>query len=117
MKPEYLRREPTLPVTIVVPVRDEGGTIDALLRSLLDQSRAPAEIVIVDAGSRDDTAECVRRWSDQYPEIRLVEAGAAHPGEARNAGITASSHEWIALTDAGIHVDREWLAELWRARE
>jgi len=29
----------------------------------------------------------------------------------------ASSQEWIALTDAGIHVDREWLAELWRARE
>jgi cellulose synthase/poly-beta-1,6-N-acetylglucosamine synthase-like glycosyltransferase len=106
-----------LPVSVVVPVRDEGGTVDALLHSLLEQSRPPGEIVVVDAGSGDDTAERVRRWGDRYPAIRLVQTGPAHPGEARNAGIAAAAHTWVALTDAGIRVDRDWLAELWAARE
>jgi len=105
-----------LPIAVVVPARDEAHSIDALLQSLLEQSRAAAEIVVVDAGSRDDTAERVRRWAERCASVRLVTAGPAYPGEARNIGIAATTQEWVALTDAGIRVDREWLSELWRAR-
>jgi cellulose synthase/poly-beta-1,6-N-acetylglucosamine synthase-like glycosyltransferase len=106
-----------LPVSVVVPARDEGGTIDALIESLLAQSGAPTEIVVVDGGSRDDTVVRVRQWSERDSRIRLIRVGPAYPGEARNAGIAAAASYWVALTDAGIRVDREWLEELWRARE
>jgi glycosyltransferase involved in cell wall biosynthesis len=102
---------------VVIPARDEGESIDALLDSLLRQRRRAAEIVVVDAGSRDDTADRVRRWSERVAAIRLVEAGEAYPGEARNAGIAAASFDWIALTDAGIRVDPDWLSGLWKAHE
>jgi GT2 family glycosyltransferase len=105
------------PVTVVVPLRDESATVDGLLESLVEQSRPPAEIVLVDAGSRDDTVERVRRWSQRSTAIRLLEMGPAHPGQARNAGIAAAHYGWVALTDAGIRVERDWLAELWRAHE
>src|SRR5947209_1841597 len=83
-----------LPVSVVVPARDESGTIDGVLEALLGQREAADEILVVDAGSRDDTAARVGRWSARYPQIRLLSIGPAYPGEARNAGIAAVRHAW-----------------------
>jgi glycosyltransferase involved in cell wall biosynthesis len=99
-------------VAVVIPARDEEATIERLLDSLLAQSRRPTEIVVVDAGSSDETANLVAAFSARDATIRLVRSGPSNPGTARNEGVESTSAEWIAFTDAGIRVEQEWLERL-----
>ena len=76
------------------------------MRSAAEQSLAPGEIVVVDDGSEVPLAETDFAFSTV--PVRLVRlAGNAGGGAARNAGITASSCEWIALLDS----DDTWLPD------
>src|SRR5579864_2467986 len=85
-------------ISLIVPVRNEAATLGSFLDSL-SQSVAPLEMIFVDAGSTDDSAQLLR--SAESPGIRLVEAGPAFPGRARNIGIQQATTPWIAMTDAG----------------
>lgn len=104
--------EGRLRVSLVVPVRDEAETLDDLLSSLARQTLQPDEIVFVDGGSKDDTLTQLHDASGWSSTIRVVEAGDATPGRGRNVGISAASHDWLALTDAGTRAEPEWLARL-----
>lgn len=99
-------------VSLIVPVRDEGATIRNLLASVFEQSRLPDEVVIADGGSKDDTKEIIRFFIDKGYPIKLIEAGAAYPGTVRNLAILAARFDIIAMTDAGITLDKTWLEEL-----
>lgn len=106
-----------LPVTLVVPVRNESGTVSALMDSIDAQTRRPAEIVFVDGGSSDRTVDIIRAKSDEDPRYTVIEAdGPATPGRGRNLGLAAARHEWVAMTDAGIRLEPTWLEALWGAR-
>lgn len=98
-------------VSLVVPLRDEEGTVAELMESIAAQDRPPDEIVAVDAGSRDQTADILRSFSGRLPVV-VVSRGPLFPGEARNEGVRAASHQWIAFTDGGVRLDRHWLSEL-----
>ncbi|HXG68173.1 MAG TPA: glycosyltransferase [Blastocatellia bacterium] len=99
-------------VSLVVPVRDEAATIQTLLDSIAAQSRQPDEVVFVDGGSVDDTVARLRDAGLRDNRIRVIEAGDATPGRGRNVGIAAARCEWIALTDAGIRLEPQWLEKL-----
>ncbi|PIR58750.1 MAG: hypothetical protein COU69_03745 [Candidatus Pacebacteria bacterium CG10_big_fil_rev_8_21_14_0_10_56_10] len=103
-------------VSLVVTVLNEAATINSLLTSVAKQSRLPEEVVMVDGGSSDGTVRLVRRFAADHPQLnlKLIE----QPGNrsvGRNAGITAASHDWIAITDAGCTLHQHWLAELMAA--
>lgn len=99
-------------MTVVIPVRDEAGTIDALLGDLVVQRRPPAEILVVDTGSRDNTVARVASWSRRDMRIRQLFAPGAYPGGARNAAVRLVQTDWIAFVDAGIRVSPDWLERL-----
>ena len=101
----------SLAATVIVTVRNESGSIDALLDSLLRGSRPPEEIVIADGGSTDDTVVRLRARAGSEPRLRVLET----PGNrsvGRNAAIRAARHEIIACTDAGVEVEPTWLEEI-----
>ena len=98
-------------ISLVVPLQDEESTIESLLRSIAAQTLTPNEIVLVDAGCRDATFRRAAALGTGLP-LRVVSAGRVYPGAARNAGVEASTHEWIAFTDGGVVVDASWLAGL-----
>lgn len=60
------------PLVIISPVRDEAALIEKTLQSVVAQTVRPTEWVIVDDGSKDNTAAIVQRYAEQYPFIRLV---------------------------------------------
>jgi glycosyltransferase involved in cell wall biosynthesis len=100
--------------SLIVTVLDEADTIDALLESIACQSRAPDEIVVADGGSRDGTREALQRWTSRLP-LRVVDAHGSTIARGRNLAIEASSGDLIAVTDAGVRLDPQWLAELHRS--
>ncbi len=91
------------PISVVIPARNAADTIGRALVSVARQTCRPAEIILVDDASTDDTAQCAAAAG--LPDLRLIRhdqrGGAA---AARNAGIAAASGEYIAFLDA----DDEW---------
>jgi len=87
-------------VSIVLPCYNAQRTISATIRSVLDQQIQDFELIVVDDGSCDHTAELVRDfcWSDE--RIRLLAQANSGPSAARNAGIANSTASIIAFIDA-----------------
>ena len=96
-------------VSVVIPVLNGERTIGDCLVSVLrgDYPQDRREILVVDNGSTDRTAEIIRGFPVRY--LRDTQRGAAH---ARNRGIEASNGEIIAFTDADCVASSGWLREL-----
>ena len=96
-------------VSVVVPVRNGERTIEACVTSILggDHPATRREVVVVDNGSTDRTAEIVRRLPVRY--VHEPVRGRSH---ARNRGIAASAAPIVAFTDADCVVSDGWLREL-----
>lgn len=93
------------PVSVIVPAYNSAETIESSLRSALEQTLPPAEIVVVDDGSSDGTAERVHALGDE--RIKLHRQENAGSASARNHAIREASHDWLAFLDA----DDLWLPE------
>jgi glycosyltransferase involved in cell wall biosynthesis len=99
------------PVAIIVTVRNEEASIDALLDSLLAGSRPPDEIVVADGGSIDRTMERLRVRAAADSRVRcLVAAGNRSVG--RNAAVRVARAAVIACTDAGVRAEPDWLERI-----
>jgi glycosyltransferase involved in cell wall biosynthesis len=102
LRAHYLAAVPA--VSVIVPAFDRAQTIGAALDSIIGQEPAPAEVLVVDDASTDDTVAEVLRRSE--PQVRVVRhelrRGAC---AARNTGIDAAAGEVIAFCDA----DDRWL--------
>ena len=83
-------------VSVVIPVYDGERFIDACLASVFAQDHRPFEVIVVDDGSTDGTAQRLAHW----PEVIVVHQANAGVSAARNAGIARSSGAFIALQDA-----------------
>jgi glycosyltransferase involved in cell wall biosynthesis len=107
-----------LTVSVIVTVYNEGPSITRLLDSLAEQSRAPAEVVIVDGGSTDNTLDLLQGFGTQgeWP-LHVHSRPGANISQGRNTAIAAAQGEVIAVTDAGVRLDPRWLEELIRPFE
>ena len=100
-----------MPVTLIATVRNEEQTIGALLDSIAAQTRPPDEVLICDGGSTDGTPSILRGFADRLP-LRVIEQAGANISAGRNAAIRAAAHELIAVTDAGVRLEPDWLARI-----
>lgn len=98
-------------VSLVLTVLNEAASIGGLLLSIAAQSHPPDEIVIVDGGSTDGTDTILERWRNRLP-LRLLHRPGANISAGRNAGIAAARGAIIAVTDAGVRLEPDWLAQL-----
>jgi cellulose synthase/poly-beta-1,6-N-acetylglucosamine synthase-like glycosyltransferase len=96
-------------VSVVIPVRNEERSLPELIASLQAQTFPPAEVVMVDGGSTDQTVALARRLTAGDGRFRVVEGGRATPGRGRNIGITTARYDLIALSDAGNQLEPQWL--------
>jgi glycosyltransferase involved in cell wall biosynthesis len=103
-------------VSVIVTVKNEASSIGKLLDSLQAQTRLPAEVVIVDGGSTDGTAERLHQYRGKLP-IKLLVREGCNISQGRNEAIAAASSAIIASTDAGVRLVPDWLEELTRPLE
>lgn len=89
---------------MVIPAYNAEDVVARAIESVLNQSRKPDEIIVVDDGSSDATDAVVGTFGDRVHYIRQENKGA---GGARNTGIVSAKSEWVAFLDA----DDEWLPE------
>jgi glycosyltransferase involved in cell wall biosynthesis len=93
-------------ISVIVPALNEEDQIEACLSALEDQSlaRENYEIIVVDGGSKDSTAQKAEERAD-----KVIEQSSLGIGGARRDGAYAASGEILAFTDADTVVSRRWL--------
>lgn len=86
-------------VAVVIVTYNFGQYLDDALRSVLEQSRRPDQIVVVDDGSTNETRRLVATVPERYPGVRSVLA--AHRGQAftRNTGMRATTTDYVLCLD------------------
>ncbi len=86
--------------SVVMPLYNKAAHVRAAIGSVLSQTRAAHEILVIDNGSTDGGRDLVAAIGDE--RIRLLDLPTPGPGgyAGRNVGIRAASGEWIAFLDA-----------------
>jgi glycosyltransferase involved in cell wall biosynthesis len=83
-------------VSVVIPAFEAEDFLGEAIESVLAQTYSPIELIVVDDGSEDRTAEV----AGSYPEVRLLRRANGGQAAARNSGFEASSGEFITFHDA-----------------
>lgn len=116
-----LKARPKFPVSVAITVLNEEASLPAFIPALLEQTLPPAEIVICDGGSTDKTLAILRdlqiRSKEHKVNVQLVSRPGANISEGRNAAIQVTQHEFVAVTDSGIRLERDWLEQLVQTME
>lgn len=90
-------------ISVVIPSHNRCHTLPRALDSVLNQTDPADQIIVVDDGSDDATHNLI----SHYPDIDWIQQPNKGVSAARNRGIQAARHDWIALLDS----DDEWLPE------
>jgi alpha-1,3-rhamnosyltransferase len=105
---------PTAPVSVVIPSFNHAAYVERTLRSVFAQTHAPAELLVIDDGSRDDSARVVGRALASCPfPCELI--------ARENRGLAATLNEGLSLAARGKYFaylgsDDLWLPDFLRAR-
>lgn len=95
---------PTL--SVIIPVHNASKTLTRCVGSILDQTADfPIEVILVENGSTDDSADLCHALADKYPCVKAVDCTQTGVSEARNLGIRMASAPYVTFVDADDYVD------------
>ncbi len=100
-------------VSVIATILNEARALDRLLNSLAGQTRPPDEVVIADGGSTDGSLEILEEWRQEgWLSLQVLHQPGANISAGRNAAIAAATGDILAVTDAGVRLERGWLEAL-----
>ena len=99
-------------VAVLSTIYNEERNIRRLLDSLFCQTRAPDEIILVDDGSTDNTAEVVSAFKNRRPPIRYIQQKNQGPARARNVAWKNSNANICIFTDGDCEPEPDWIETL-----
>ncbi len=91
------KSQPAVSISCVIPAFDAERYLGEALESVFAQTLPPDEVIVVDDGSTDGTADVAARYGDRILYLRQDNAG---PAAARNRGVEAAAGELLAFLDA-----------------
>ncbi|MEG6283070.1 glycosyltransferase [Enterobacter asburiae] len=99
-------------VSVIIPAYNAAETIGNLVNKILSETRVAIELIIVDDGSTDETANVLRQIHDD----RLILIKQANQGvyAARNTALDIHRGEWIVFLDADDDITDEFIEKRWR---
>jgi CDP-glycerol glycerophosphotransferase len=87
-------------ISVVVPIYDVEAYLDDCLRSVVAQTYADLEVVMVDDGSNDGSAAIAERHAEQDRRLRLIRQPNGGLGHARNTGVRAATGDFLLFLDS-----------------
>lgn len=101
-------------ISVVIPLYNKEREIAATLRSALRQTLPPREIIVVDDGSTDRSAEVAAAVEDPRGVVRIIRQPNAGVSAARNRAMAEARGRWVALLDGDDLWREGYLAEIAR---
>lgn len=111
-------KQPLPGVSVIIPFRNEASNIENLIASLNRQCyNGSLEIILVNDGSTDNYSDIISRLSCNYPlKVFNVsfsqEKNLSSKQQSLELGIQSAAYDWIALTDADMTLEPDWLSSL-----
>ena len=102
-------------VSVVVPMYNCEPFLDEFFTDLLNQTLKEIEIICVDDGSTDRTAEKAKEYASADPRVTLLQKENGGAGTARNLGITVARGDYLIFLDADDRYETDMLEKLYRA--
>lgn len=99
-------------VSIIIPAYNAEDTIERTIASVLSQTYNHIEVVVVNDGSADNTANCVISRFGKDPRVRLINQTNQGVSVARNLGIQEATGEYIAFLDSDDYLERDFVSAL-----
>lgn len=100
-------------ISVIVPVYNVEDYVGRCIESILSQTYKNLEIIAVNDGSKDKSPEIVKHYSNLDSRIRVINQLNKGLSEARNAGIKASTGEFIAFVDSDDFIDKNFIETLY----
>lgn len=94
-------------ISVIIPSFNRSERLEKAINSVLQQSHECMELIVVDDGSTDGTAQLVEQISNTDPRVRYFYQDNQGVSAARNFGLSKVKGDWIAFLDS----DDEWLPE------
>ena len=104
-------------VALIATLLNEGERLAATLAGIDAQTRKPDEVVIVDGGSTDGSFDVLQRWAAGRDGARAERRDGANIPTGRNAAISLTDCDAVAVTDGGCVLEPDWLEKLMAALE
>lgn len=98
--------------SVIIPLYNKAPYVAKAIQSVLAQTFVDYELVIVDDGSKDDSAEIAAKIIEGHPNCRLIKQDNAGVSMARNNGVAASHGDYLCFLDADDWWEPAFLEEM-----
>lgn len=102
-------------LSLVVPVYNSELTIKHCLESILNAYQPFTEIIIINDGSTDNSAEIIKSYAKKYDFINYYEQENHGVSYTRNRGISLSKGQWISFIDSDDYISNSFLKDFFDA--
>lgn len=99
-------------VSLIVPVYNAAEYLDVCVGSLLRQTYDNIQVILVDDGSTDGSANLCDTWAAQDSRIHVIHQAHGGASMARNAGLEAAEGDWLEFVDADDWLEEETVEDL-----
>ncbi len=106
--------DPTRFVSVIIPAHNEERVIEASIRRVLASENARLEVIVVDDGSTDGTADVVEKAFGNHPSVQLLRVRNGGKAQALNQAIDLASGDILIALDADTQFEPETIAKLVR---
>lgn len=96
-------------VSIIVPVYNCEQTLVRCINSIVTQVCLDYELLLVDDGSTDNSANLCDKYAKKYPQIKVCHKNNGGVSSARNLGLKYSSGEWVMFVDADDYISDDFI--------
>ncbi len=99
-------------ISAVITAYNKQITIAKTLYSLLSQPAEFKEIIVIDDGSTDNSAEIIKEFADKHKNIKYIFQSNQGVSRSSNAGLSMVNTNLVALLDGDVSLDENWLSKL-----
>ena len=100
-------------VSIIIPVYNTEALLPRCLESVVAQTLREVEIICVDDGSTDRSAEVLDQWAARDSRIRVIRQANGRQGKARNAAMAVATGEYIGMIDSDDYIPADYFERLY----
>ncbi|WP_051586443.1 glycosyltransferase [Selenomonas sp. AE3005] len=101
-------------ISIIIPVYNVGDYLEYCLNSVLNRTYRNLEIIVIDDGSEDNTAEIIDEFAKRDKRIKAIHTNNCGVSHARNVGLNTAHGEYIGFVDGDDWVDEDTYEHLLR---
>lgn len=98
--------------SVIVPVYNVEGTLEACVKSIIEQTHKKLEIILVDDGSKDSSGELCEKIALKDSRVRVIHQENSGVAAARNTGIKEATADYLCFVDADDEIEPNMVSRL-----